>query len=141
MSGLGCRSADGDQSRETVDERRQEHQRRGQGGGRFDGTRASQPGDEGDQRPHDRDPGRPGGTSLVDRVAEVAGELPLQDDAGGERERCRDGAEQGREHAHAARQREPEGEEAGEPPRLGERDDVGERREQPRDERDREDRE
>ena len=47
--------------------------------------------------------------------------------------------DQAGEHADPARERERQWEVARKPPRLRERDDVGERREQPRDEADRED--
>ena len=63
------------------------------------------PEDERDDGADDCNPRGPRGTALLEGVAEVARELPLQDQAADERERRRERAEQRGDDAHAAARR------------------------------------
>ena len=91
---------------------------------------------EGDPRAGHSDPGRPGGAAVREAVAEVARVRQLDHDPRGQGDGCGDGAGERREDAHAAGQRELEGEEADQSPRLRERDGIREGDEQARHERD-----
>ena len=127
--------------RDPVDVRRQEQQARGERGGALERRTPARARRRAPRRaPTTRDPRRPRGAAVLERVAEVAG---VERAGRRSRRRARAGRRAGRAAGRARpsrpRARTPAGRKPGEPPRLRERDDVGERREEPRDEADDED--
>ena len=93
-----------------------------------------EPRDESDDYAGRGNPGRPGGQPAGEARPEVAGVDELQRDPGGERNRHDIAPDEGGEHSEPTRERERERQEAREAPRLRQRDGVGERHEQRRDE-------
>ncbi len=89
----------------------------------------------------DREPRDPGGRRVPQHVVEVARVDDLEEHPGTERERDQERPGEPHEHSHASGEREREREEPGCPPRLRDRDEVGEGGEEERHQHHREHRE